>query len=79
MDPNQLARIGSGQFLDVIRERPPMYLGTRSLTALYHFITGYGFALHARGIEELIFCRWTFMIGWPMGCIFTNPPAVTQR
>lgn len=52
MDQDQLRRIKNGQLLDVIREKPAMYLGTRSLSALSHFLAGYGFALHVHEIPS---------------------------
>jgi hypothetical protein len=38
--------------LDRIRKRPGMYLGESSLTALYHFLMGYRFALDNHGIPR---------------------------
>jgi len=38
-------RIRDGGLLDVIRVRTAMYTGERTLTAVYHFLNGYRFAL----------------------------------
>lgn len=41
-----------GGLLEVIRERPAMYLGHHSLSALWSFLDGYGFALWSHDIQE---------------------------
>jgi hypothetical protein len=38
--------------IDSMRERPAMYLGEATLTALWRFINGYEAASHLHGIEE---------------------------
>ncbi|WP_133257184.1 hypothetical protein [Hymenobacter edaphi] len=38
--------------IDLIRQRPAMYLGRLSLTALYHYIEGYLSACYNHGVEE---------------------------
>ncbi len=40
-------KIRSGELLEVIRERPALYLGDRSLSALWHYLQGYWMALSA--------------------------------
>ena len=40
-----------GNILERIRERPPMFLGTRTITGLWHFLYGYNFARHELGAE----------------------------
>jgi hypothetical protein len=45
--------IKAGHLLDVIRERPAMYLGSRTLTGLGHFLGGFGCAEHIHGIEAV--------------------------
>jgi len=45
MDQERVEKVRSGRLLEVIRERPAMWLGTRSLTALRHFLAGWGAAL----------------------------------
>jgi len=41
--------VKAGHLLDTIREKSPMYLGERSLSALCHFLNGFWFGsrLHA--------------------------------
>jgi hypothetical protein len=51
MDQAQVQKIRDGQLLDVIRERTAMYTGERSLSAVAHFLLGYGFALQVREIR----------------------------
>src|SRR5579885_3656084 len=48
----RLQQIQSKGLLDVIRERPQMYLGSLSLTALCHFLNGYEMSLHVHDIQE---------------------------
>lgn len=43
---NRFQRIRDGELLDVIRVRTAMYTGERTLTAVYHFLAGFGFAQH---------------------------------
>lgn len=45
--------IKSGHLLDVIRERPALYLGEHSITGLWHFLGGYHAALHVYEIETV--------------------------
>jgi hypothetical protein len=52
MDQGQLQKIKSGRLLDVIREKPAMYIGSRSLSALAQFLAGYGFALQVHEIPS---------------------------
>lgn len=35
--------------IDIVRKRPEVFLGSRTLTGLYHFIAGFEVALHAVG------------------------------
>lgn len=44
---------GHKPLLDIIRFRPAIYLDGPSLTALYHFICGYEFALLTHGFNEV--------------------------
>ena len=37
----RIQRIREGELLDVIREKPVLYMGESTLTALYHFLGGY--------------------------------------
>jgi len=46
--------IRAGRLLDAIRETPPLYLGERSLTALWHFLHGFAFAEHIHRAETVI-------------------------
>ena len=48
-DPKQ--RIKNGQLLQVIRERPTLYLGERSLSALWHYLQGFWMALSIHDIR----------------------------
>jgi hypothetical protein len=52
MNQERLNRVKSGGLLDVIRERPVMYLGELSLSALWHFLNGYEMSLLAHDIQE---------------------------
>lgn len=38
--------------IEKLRARPGMYLGTNSITALWHFINGFRFALLENGREK---------------------------
>ena len=51
--PNQaqLIAIKGGGLIDVIREKPPLYIGERSLSALYFFLQGYVTGLRFYDIE----------------------------
>jgi hypothetical protein len=51
MDQLRAQKIKSGQLLDVIRQKTAMYTGERSLSALAHFLLGYGFALQVCEIQ----------------------------
>jgi hypothetical protein len=48
----RLQQIESKGLLDVIRERPAMYLGELSLSALCHFLNGYEMSLWVHGVQE---------------------------
>jgi hypothetical protein len=48
---NRGHEIKEGKLLDVIRERPPLYLGTRSISALSAYLQGFGFAQRVHGID----------------------------
>lgn len=48
----RLQQIESKGLLDVIREKPAMYLGQPSLSALCHFLNGYEMSLWVHGIQE---------------------------
>jgi hypothetical protein len=48
----RLQRIRNGKLLEVIREKPAMYLGERSLSALQHFLAGYGYALFVHDVPH---------------------------
>jgi hypothetical protein len=39
-------------WIDAIRQRPGMYLGSKSLTALYHFLGGYQLACSLHRIKD---------------------------
>ena len=41
-----------GPLLDLIRARPALYLSEPWLTALYHFVGGFHFALHTHGLDD---------------------------
>jgi hypothetical protein len=45
--------IKAGRLLDVIRERPALYLGEHSLTGLWHYLHGYHLAEHIHEIEAV--------------------------
>ncbi len=45
MDEDQVEKIKNGRLLEVIRMRPALWLGKRSLSALWHFLAGWGTAL----------------------------------
>lgn len=45
-------RIRSGELLDVLRVRTPMYIGSRKLSDLSGFLTGWALALEVYGIES---------------------------
>jgi hypothetical protein len=47
----QLRAIKGGGLIDVIREKPPLYIGERSLSALYSFLQGYATGLRFYDIE----------------------------
>ena len=51
LDPARLDKIKSGGLLDVIRERPALYMGEHSLSALWHFFNGYVTALRFYDIQ----------------------------
>jgi hypothetical protein len=50
LDQAQLQKIRDGGLLDAIRERPAMYMGERSLSALWHYLHGYIEALRFHDI-----------------------------
>jgi hypothetical protein len=52
MDQERLRRIKNGDLIDVIRVRTAMYTGSRTLTAVYHFLGGYTFFLRTHEIPE---------------------------
>ena len=52
MDDERLQRIKGGGLLEVIRERPAMYLGQRSLSALSSYLQGYRMALSVYDIQS---------------------------
>jgi hypothetical protein len=52
MDDEQLQKIKGGGLLEVIRERPAMYLGQRSLSALTQYLHGYRMALSVHDIQS---------------------------
>ena len=37
--------------IEVLRKRPEMFLGSRTLTGLFHYLSGYRSALHSVGVE----------------------------
>jgi hypothetical protein len=45
--------IKAGHLLDLIRERPAMYLGSRTITGLGHFLGGFKYAEQIHGIEAV--------------------------
>ena len=50
--------------IDTIRKRPGMYLGSKSITALSHFLNGYRFAeidYEVKRIDELLPLNFKFM------------------
>jgi hypothetical protein len=51
MDDERLQKIKGGGLLEVIRERPAMYLGHRSLSALSSYLHGYRMALSVYDIQ----------------------------
>ncbi len=63
MDQERLQRISNGDLIDVIRARTVMYTGSRTLTAVCHFLEGYSFALRIHEIQEskllpIVFHAW---------------------
>jgi hypothetical protein len=42
----------AGSLIDAIRQRPAMYLGSKSLTAFYHFLGGYQLACSLHSIDD---------------------------
>lgn len=46
--------IKAGRLLELIRERPALYLGENSLTGLWHFLRGYRMAEGDHGIDDVI-------------------------
>jgi hypothetical protein len=46
--------IKAGRLLDLIREKPTLYLGEHSLTGLWHFLGGYRTAELDHGIDDVI-------------------------
>lgn len=46
--------IKAGHLLDLIREKPALYLGETSLTGLWHFLRGYRMAEGDHGIDDVI-------------------------
>ena len=52
MQNENLPRWSETELLAAIRQRPGMYLGTKSLTALWHFSQGYGMALSNYGLPD---------------------------
>jgi hypothetical protein len=78
MDDERLQKIKGGGLLEVIRERPAMYLGQRSLSALSHYLQGFWMALSVYDIQSASRYRQTFMTGLLTACTFTSPPAATR-
>jgi hypothetical protein len=52
MDDKRMQKIKGGGLLEVIRERPAMYLGHRSLSALASYLHGYRMALSVYDIQS---------------------------
>jgi hypothetical protein len=52
MDDEGLQKIKGGGLLEVIRERPAMYLGERSLSALSQYLQGYWMAMSVHDIQS---------------------------
>ncbi|MGA2650375.1 MAG: hypothetical protein ABSF28_07620 [Terracidiphilus sp.] len=46
--------IKAGRLLELIREKPTLYLGETSLTGLWHFLRGYRMAEGDHGIDDVI-------------------------
>jgi hypothetical protein len=46
-----MTKVIEGNLLEQIRQRPAMFVGKRSLSALSQFLNGYGFALRTHGLE----------------------------
>lgn len=46
--------IKAGRLLELIREKPTLYLGENSLTGLWHFLRGYRMAEGDHGIDDVI-------------------------
>jgi hypothetical protein len=40
------------EFIDLIRQRPEMYIGDRKLSTLYHALSGFEFALNVNTMNE---------------------------
>jgi hypothetical protein len=49
---DEVMRKKPGGLLDVIRKRPPLYLGRHSLSALWNFIQGYNLALRDHDLDN---------------------------
>jgi hypothetical protein len=47
------ARPKGRELFDAIRQRPALYLGTQSLTGLYHFMSGYDHALSVHSVASM--------------------------
>jgi hypothetical protein len=76
MDEDRLQKIKIGQLLDVIRERPAMYLGKRSLTALSHFLDMDLLSMFTKFLHHTI-GQQTSMTGWLIASILSSPPVDT--
>jgi len=53
MDDKWLQKIKGGGLLEVIREKPAMWLGQRSLSALWYYLQGYRTALSVYDIHSI--------------------------
>jgi hypothetical protein len=51
MEDQGTIKVIQGNILERIRQRPAMHLGKHSLTALYHFATGYSLGQGELGVE----------------------------
>lgn len=61
---NKIDKMGISDAIDTIRKRPGMYLGSKSITALSHFLNGYQFAQQdygVGGVERLFPLNFKFM------------------
>ena len=71
----RIQRIREGELLDVIREKPVLYMGESTLTALYHFLGGYETAkyIHQIPLRNILPIDFNDWVAYRLH--FANPQA----